>query len=45
MKRIALLLLLLLTYLTFYGCVPRGELNKQEKFLAAAPNTNRACRQ
>ena len=39
MKRIPLLLLLLLTYLTFYGCAHRGELNKQEKFLAAAPRS------
>ena len=35
MKRIPLLLLLLLTFLTFSGCAHR-ELNKQEKFLAAS---------
>ena len=38
MKRLPLLLLLL-TFLALSGCVPRAELNKQEKFLAASPRS------
>ena len=38
MKRI-LFMLLLLTFLTISGCVPKADLNKQEKFLAAAPRS------
>ena len=38
MKRMPLLFLLL-TLLALSGCVPRAELNKQEKFLAASPRS------
>jgi hypothetical protein len=38
MKRLPLMLVLL-SFLTLFACAHRGELNKQEKFLAAAPRS------